>query len=304
MGPAPVIARGWPDEGSDSTSMKPPPEVLAYYEQFAEESRLGSGPFKLEFARTKDILQRVLPAPPVRIVDVGGAAGTYSAWLASQGYAVHLVDASARLVEEARRRNTSLANPIESLTVADARSLPQGDGTADVVLIMGPLYHLPSQADRLAALAEASRVLVPSGLVIVAAISRYASTMAAFARHAALDPAFTQIRNQDLIDGQHRNDTGRLNYFTTAYLHRPEDVRQELEAAGFRNAAVLGVEGPGWILEDFEARWNDPALRDNLMEVARALEAEPSVLGASAHLLGLGRKAGSGHRYDVADFGS
>ena len=272
--------------------MKPPPEVLAYYEQYAEESRLSIGPFKLEFARTQEVLERVLPAPPALIIDVGGAAGTYSAWLASLGYAVHLVDASARLVEEARRRNASLVKPIESLTVGDARSLPHGDGTADVVLLMGPLYHLPSQADRLRALGEAIRVLVPSGLVMVAAISRYASTMAAFARHAALDPAFTRIRNQDLIDGQHRNDTGRLSYFTTAYLHRPEDVRQELEAAGFKDCAVLGVEGPGWILGDFEERWDEPALRDNLMEVARALEAEPSMLGASAHLLGLGRKAG------------
>jgi SAM-dependent methyltransferase len=231
--------------------MKPPPEVLAYYEQFAEESRLSTGAFKLEFARTKEILERVLPAPPARIIDVGGAAGTYSAWLASLGYGVHLVDASARLVEEARRRNASRAKPIESLAVADARSLPHGDGTADVVLLMGPLYHLPSQTDRLRALGEAIRVLVPSGLVIVAAICRYASTMAAFARHAALDPAFTRIRNQDLVDGQHRNDTGQLSYFTTAYFHRPEDVRQELEAAGFRESAVLGVEGPGWILGDF-----------------------------------------------------
>lgn len=272
--------------------MKPPPEVLAYYEQFAEESRLSTGPFKLEFARTKEILERVLPAPPARIIDVGGAAGTYSAWLAGLGYAVHLVDASARLVDEARRRNASLANPIESLTVADARLLPHEDGTAEVVLLMGPLYHLPAEADRLTALREAIRVLAPSGLVIVGAISRYASTMAAFARHAALDPAFTRIRNQDLIDGQHRNDTGRLSYFTTAYFHRPEDVRQELEAAGFRDCAVLGVEGPGWILGDFEERWDEPALRDNLMDVARALEAEPSMLGASAHLLGLGRKAG------------
>jgi ubiquinone/menaquinone biosynthesis C-methylase UbiE len=206
--------------------MKPPPEVLVYYEQFAEESRLSTGPFKLEFARTKEILARVLPAPPARIIDVGGAAGAYSAWLASSGYTVHLVDASARLVAEARRGNASLAQPIHSLTIADARSLPQGDGTADVVLVMGPLYHLPSQADRLVVLREAVRVLVPSGLVVVAAISRYASTMAAFARHAALDPAFTRIRNQDLIDGQHRNDTGRLDYFTTAYFHKPEDLHQ------------------------------------------------------------------------------
>ena len=80
-------------------------EVAAYYETYAEESRLTEGPSRLEFERTKEILARVLPAAPARIVDVGGAAGAYSLWLADRGYEVHLVDASARLVEEARRRS-------------------------------------------------------------------------------------------------------------------------------------------------------------------------------------------------------
>ena len=271
--------------------MEPPREVLAYYDQFPEESRLDSGPFQLEFARTKDILARLLPPPPARIVDVGGAAGAYSGWLAGLGYEVHLLDTSARLVEEARRLNATLAKPIASIAIGDARSLPRPDGTADVVLIMGPLYHLPSSADRAAALREATRVLATSGLVIVAAISRYASALDGLARGLAVDPEFVRIRNRDLLDGQHRNDTNRPDHFTTAYFHRPEDLRQELEAAGFQGVGVLGVEGPGWMLADFENRWARPVLRADLMEVARALEVEPSMLGASAHLLGLGRRA-------------
>jgi len=81
-----------------------PAEVSTYYSTFAEESRLTTGASRLELERTKEILSRVLPPAPARIVDVGGAAGAYSLWLAGQGYDVHLVDASARLVEEARRR--------------------------------------------------------------------------------------------------------------------------------------------------------------------------------------------------------
>ena len=108
----------------------PPPEVLAYYARFPEESRLGFGAFRLEFERTRAILARVLPGPPVRIVDVGAAAGAYSFWLAEQGYEVHLVDASPRLVEEARKRSAESAMPIASLSVADARRLPQADGAA------------------------------------------------------------------------------------------------------------------------------------------------------------------------------
>ena len=154
-----------------------PKEVGAYYASFPEEGRLASGSSRLEFERTKEILARVLPEAPARVVDVGGAAGAYSAWLAERGYEVHLVDAAPRLVEEARRRNARLAKPIASLSVGDARRLPQGDGSADAVLVMGPLYHLTAAEDRLAALREARRVLVPGGTVVVAAISRYASAL-------------------------------------------------------------------------------------------------------------------------------
>ena len=272
---------------SDAT---PTPEVLSYYATFPEESRLAAGSSRLEFERTKEILGRVLPRPPARVLDVGGAAGAYSLWLAEQGYEVHLVDASPRLVEVARARSEKSSTPLASLSVADARSLPQTDGSMAAVLVMGPLYHLTATADRATALRDAFRVLTAGGTIVVAAISRYASTVDGLARKLSLDPRFVKIRDRDLADGQHRNDTGNLDYFTTAYFHRPDDLRFELERAGLRNVAVLGVEGPGWMLVDFDARWEDPALRKDLLAVARALEAQPSVVGISSHLLGIGEK--------------
>jgi protein-L-isoaspartate O-methyltransferase len=108
--------------------MEPPREIVAYYERSAEEERLDSGPSHLEFERTKEILARVLPEAPARIVDVGGAAGAYSAWLGERGYEVHLVDASPRLIEQARQLNARLERPIASLSVAGARRLPQAAG--------------------------------------------------------------------------------------------------------------------------------------------------------------------------------
>jgi ubiquinone/menaquinone biosynthesis C-methylase UbiE len=271
-------------------TIAPPPEVLSYYAEVPEESRLETGPFRLEFERTKEIVAGLLPGPPARIVDVGGAAGAYSLWLAEQGYEVHLVDASPRLVEEARRRSAAATRPLASLAVADARRLPQEDASAAVVLVLGPLYHLPSATDRVASLREAFRVLASRGVVVVAAISRCASALDGLARKLFSDPRFVAIRDRDLADGQHRNDTGRADYFTTAYFHRPDDLRSELEAAGFREVRVLGIEGPGWMLADFDARWADPALRKDLLDVARALESEPSIIGVSAHLLAIGRK--------------
>ena len=150
-------------------------EIIDYYEQVCRGNRLAAGASLLEFERTKEILLRLLPKPPARIVDVGGAAGVYSAWLADLGYEVHLVDASERLIVEARKVNATLSKPIASVSVADARQLPQPDNFADVVLVMGPLYHLTVEDARMKALREARRVLKSSGLLVVAAISRYAS---------------------------------------------------------------------------------------------------------------------------------
>ena len=90
--------------------------------------------------------------------------------------------------------------------------------------------------------------------------------------------------------GQHRNTTGVLDYFTTSYFHRPEDFRVELERTGFDAVQVLGIEGLGEWLPDFDERWEDPRLRHDLMDVARRLEAEPSIVGMSAHLLAVGRR--------------
>lgn len=260
-------------------------EVLAYYARYAEEARLASGSSLLEFERSKEILARVLPAAPARVLDVGGAAGAYSFWLAGQGYEVHLVDLSPRLVEEARKRG-----PLKSFTVGDARALAAPDAWADAVLLMGPLYHLTEADDRLRALREAFRVLAPGGVVAAAAISRYASSLDGMARNLALDPEFVAIRDRDLADGQHRNADDHPDYFTTAYFHRPDDLREELEAAGFRDVRVLGVEGPGWILSDLKARWEDEAAREVVLATARVLEDAAAIVGASAHLLGIGWK--------------
>src|SRR6185295_17724346 len=115
-----------------------PEGIQDYYGRFPEEIRLTLGPSRLEFERTKEVLARVLPVVPCRIVDVGGAAGAYSTWLAERGYEVHLVDASPRLVEEARKRAGQADHAIRSISLGDARQLPQPDASAEAVLVMGP----------------------------------------------------------------------------------------------------------------------------------------------------------------------
>jgi ubiquinone/menaquinone biosynthesis C-methylase UbiE len=142
-----------------------------------EESRLGSGSSQLEFERTQELIRRFLPAAAVRVVDVGGASGAYAFWLAAQGCEVHLIDATPRLVEVARGANDAASHKLASIAVGDARRLPFDDRSVDAVLLLGPLYHLTQQDDRLAALTEARRIMRPGGLIFGAGISRYAGTL-------------------------------------------------------------------------------------------------------------------------------
>jgi SAM-dependent methyltransferase len=219
------------------------------------------------------------------VVDVGGAAGAYALWLAQAGYSVHLLDPVPRLVAEAQRRSAAAQHPLASCRIGDARTLDIAPETADVVLLLGPLYHLTEAGDRARALREAARILKPDGRLFAAAISRWASALDGLARDLLQDPRFAKIVERDLRDGQHRNPTERLDYFTTAYFHRPEELAAEVEAAGLALEGVYGLEGPGWILPDVDARMADPRRRSALLNVARALETEPSMLGSSAHLL-------------------
>ena len=271
-----------------------PPEfdstIAAYYHQAAEEDRLEQGAFLLEALRTRELIQRYAPAAPATVVDIGGAAGAYALWLAEAGYTVHLLDPVPRLVAEARRRSATRARPLASCEVGDARATNFSDSTADVVLLLGPLYHLTTTADRVRALAEAARVLKPGGRLFAAVISRWASALDGLVRDLFQDPRFAAIVEQDVREGQHRNPTGRVDYFTTAYFHRPEDLRTEVLDGGLLVDGVYGIEGPGWLLSDVNARLEDVRRRADLLRVARMFESEPSLLGISAHLLVVARK--------------
>jgi SAM-dependent methyltransferase len=260
------------------------PEIAGHYGDVSEEQRLG--PWNLERVRTWELLGRYLPSSPAVVVDVGGAAGVYALPLAAQDYEVHLVDPMAVHVEQALRASErQSATPLASATVGDARGLDRADASVDAVLLLGPLYHLTERADRVRALAEARRVLRPGGVAVAAAISRFASTCDGLLRGYLDEPGFEAMVERVLRDGQHRNPTGRPEWFTTAYFHLPEELGQEVTEAGLRLQAVLAVEGPAWMLADIQERLADPARRERVLAAIRRVETEPSLLGASAHLL-------------------
>jgi ubiquinone/menaquinone biosynthesis C-methylase UbiE len=264
---------------------------VTHYESSNEAQRLLNGFGQLELARTQAIIRRYLPPPPAVIMDVGGGAGIHSCWLAKMGYEVHLVDAVPLHVEQARQASQAQADhPLASIEVGDARKLDRAEASVDVVLLLGPLYHLTERSDRVLALREAYRVLRRGGLVFAVVISRFASTLDGLFRGFMDDPEFVRIAKQDLIDGQHRNPDNHPAYFTTAYFHHPEELKVEVEEAGLRCEKVLAIQSVGRLLQNFEAHWEDQGRRERLLDIIQSLEEEPSLLGVSAHIMAVARK--------------
>ncbi|PTB41701.1 hypothetical protein M441DRAFT_192737 [Trichoderma asperellum CBS 433.97] len=140
-----------------------------------ELSRLDTHP--VELLVTLRIISEALPLAPQRIADVGGGPGKYAFALADQGHLVDLVDLSLGLiqlaqVEQDRRKAAGKGNLLESLSVGNALdpTILQ-HGIYDGVLLLGPLYHLVEESERVKAVANAAQLAKPNGVLFVAFVS-------------------------------------------------------------------------------------------------------------------------------------
>ena len=261
-----------------------------FYNKYNEEDRLFESLGRLEFIRICEIIQRYLGEPGETILDIGGATGHYSFWLSKKGFKVHLLDIVEKHIQQAKEKQKHTTSPLASAEVGDARELPFDNVYADMVLLMGPLYHLQKRKNRILALSEAYRVLKPERYCCTVFIQRYASLLDGLMSGYIKDPAFKKIVTQDLIDGLHENPTGSIEYFTSCKFHTPDEVIEEMEEAGFKQIQIIPVEGPLWMAKDLEEQWKDYAQRNWLLQTLESIEDDPSLWSASLHLLAVGKK--------------
>jgi SAM-dependent methyltransferase len=267
-------------------------DVLEHYGDADERGRLDTPLGVVEFERTIEILNVHLPQPPGVLADIGGGPGRYSLWLAERGYTVHHRDLVPKHVSQLRADAAERDLWVET-AVGDARVVDLADGSADAVLLLGPLYHLPVLADRLCALREAARVVRPGGPVFVAAISRWAPRLHGEVAE-RLDLEFPSIRDQI----QTVESTGRLPALFpgsfSGYCHRPAQLRAEIRASGLDILDLVGVEGIAFALPDLGERLADGPGRSVVMDAARELGRIPELRGISPHLLATARRPVTG----------
>jgi SAM-dependent methyltransferase len=269
--------------GPDETA-----EIIAHYNRYPESERLKHDLGLIEWEHSRELYLRYLPSAPAVVVDIGGANGEYTFWMAGLGYQTHLVDLVPRHIEQARETAARPGTPQPaSMNIGDARALDFPDSFADAVVMHGPLYHLTERAERLQVLAEARRILKPGGVLLAVAITRYAGLIYGLTRGLIYDPVFLKMAQTETRTGLRIHPPENLFIFPFAFFHHPDELTAEIQAAGLRHEATLGIIGPSWLVPDLEASWQDSAKREAILAAARMTENEP-LLGP--RLLGIGRK--------------
>jgi SAM-dependent methyltransferase len=254
-----------------------------HYESIDESARLWGTPLgELTRLRTWDIFDRFLPSAG-RIADVGGGPGTHATYLADRGYSVCLVDPVAHHVSKAEE----LGGGRIDCRVGDARELPFEDESFDAVLLMGPLYHLVNTADRGRALREAWRVLRPGGRLLAEVISRYAWIIDATVKGLLAEPDVFASFEINLDTGLSNDPERSPEHVFWAYFHHPDEVLPELSANGFEATTLVGVEGFAGHAANLDGALENP---DALLRTLRLVETEPSLLGASGHLMAIANR--------------
>ncbi len=264
-------------------------DIAAFYDGDPEREQLRLEREQLEYDLTWRYLNYYLP-PQGSILEIGAATGKYTLELARRGYVVTAVDLSAALLE-ACRENLA-AEKLEKqvrLFVADARDLSAvTKNDFDAVLLMGPLYHLIEEADRKMALKKAFNRLRAGGMIFSAFICRFGILGDMLKNNPAWIENQAEVRS--LLEAGKRPDNAPRGGFR-GYQARVEEIAPLHEAIGCATLAFAAVE-PAISADDQSYNSLEGRPRQLWLDLLYEISTEKSMLGASRHLLYIGRKKG------------
>jgi SAM-dependent methyltransferase len=262
-------------------------DIQTWYNHAVEGEHERLERHQLEHDITWRYFDRYLPASGT-ILEVGAATGRYTQALAQRGYQITAIDLSETLLAHCRQRLTD-AGVHQHVTFlpGDARELSGvPHHVFDIVLLMGPLYHLVAETDRVLALQQAYDRLTPGGLLFSAWISRYGIL------GDLLKNIPEWIDEQEMVHaliehGQRPEGApkgGFRGYFTTV-----AEIAPLHERVGFVTHVLAATE-PAISADDASYNVLEGPRRQAWLDWLFAVSAEPSCLGASRHLLYIGQK--------------
>lgn len=250
--------------------------VQKLYEIFNEDSRLNrSKAGRVEFFTTVRYIEKYLK-PGARILDIGAGAGEYSLYFAGKGYDVSALELSENNIR-AFRKKIKETHRID-LVQGNAMDLSRyADESFDIVLLLGPLYHLKNDEDKKKCIAEAQRVCKPDGKIFFAFISNDMVILTEFS-----------YRPDYFTAGDYDKKTFRVDDFPFVF-HTPERARTLLKKSGVRILHEVASDGISELMEEKINAMDEPDYEQYLRFHFYICE-KPEFLGMSNHLLFVGEK--------------
>jgi ubiquinone/menaquinone biosynthesis C-methylase UbiE len=265
--------------------------IIDYYNQYDEWGRLEREP--VEFQVNWHYIRKHIPTGGT-VLDNGAGPGKYSMELAKAGYQVTLTDLTPRLVgiAEGKANELQLEGQFDGFHAADARDLHMlEDEQFDSSLMLGPMYHLQEESDRIRAVKELNRVTKKDGLVFVAFMPRIRHILTSLVSpdnwkpHDEVD-AILQFAQTGCFN---HADQGR---FTGAYYFDIEDINPFMEVNGFETIDLIGSNAGALLNQTHWDYWREKGEVEvrKIIDLIIERATDPYILGVSSHLLYIGRK--------------
>lgn len=140
--------------------------IKEFYNKYDEENRLLSKSHLPEYLTTMRYIEKYL-TPDSKILEIGAGTGRYSVALAEKGFSVDSVE----LVPHNIRIMKKKIKPYHKINIYEGNACDLSfieSGVYDIVLLLGPMYHLFEEEERHMAISEALRTAKKGGIVFAA----------------------------------------------------------------------------------------------------------------------------------------
>lgn len=267
-------------------------KVKSYYTQFNEWSRLDAPSGQLEFELTKKIIMKYLNDDD-KILDLGGGPGRYTIELAKLGYMMSLADKSKELLNQARAKIDKLAlTNVEAINEVNAIDLSiYDDDSFDVVLLMGPLYHLTKYDERIRCLKEVHRILKQNGLIIASYIPYLSGTIGIIDRFFYAPSHVGKENLKQVFDSGvfiNKDTKG----FQEGYYPSTRELEELTHSIGFKKECIRSIRGFGFNREEeiLKLKDNNEEMYNSIINLIDKTAEESAIIETCAHALYVGRK--------------
>ncbi|MHB1150957.1 MAG: class I SAM-dependent methyltransferase [Eubacteriales bacterium] len=213
--------------------------VKEYYDRCSEVewNRIAGRP---EFFLTTRFIDRYIK-PGDRVLDIGGGPGRYSLYLAKRGCDVTLFDLSDANIEFAKRKAAEQGVIIKTVC-GDARMADRLlNEQYDHVLLMGPMYHLLEETDRITAVHSALKLLKVNGVLFISFINMIAGMI--YAMKCQPDIIGNPIEKElEFYNAFINNKSFAGEAFTQAYFAKQDEILPFMEQFPLEKLHFIGQE--------------------------------------------------------------